>query len=123
MNYNARISDIEAKYLITADYNKFTSEIFEIQIKEKRLIDKSGIFDLVKNSDLKTKLATLATKAELKAMQDQIVELEAFNSSYFHDISHFEDDAMQNLFFHAVHRNFKKLLTAIIFQQGNQKIA
>ena len=27
MDYNAKISDIEAKYFTTSDYNKFTSEI------------------------------------------------------------------------------------------------
>ena len=35
-------------------------------IKEKRLLDKSNISNLNKNSDLNTKLGTLATKAEKK---------------------------------------------------------
>ena len=34
--------------------------------KKKKVVDESDIFDLVKNSGLNTKLATLATKAELK---------------------------------------------------------
>ena len=63
----AKISDIEKKYLTTFDYNKFTSEIIDAKIKEKRLVNKSDFFNLVKQSDLNTKLATLATKAELKA--------------------------------------------------------
>ena len=34
-NYNAQISDIEAKYFTTCDCNKFTSEILETRITEK----------------------------------------------------------------------------------------
>ena len=44
---------------------------------------------LQKNSDLSTKLETLATKAELKAKPNKIVNLQAFDSSYFRDKSHF----------------------------------
>ena len=43
-------------------------------IKQKELLHKSNISNLVKNSDLNTKLATLATRAELKAEQDKIVK-------------------------------------------------
>ena len=46
-------------------------------------MNKSDISNQVKNSDLNTKLATLATKAELEAEQDKIVKLKAFDSSYF----------------------------------------
>ena len=45
-------------------------------INEKGFIEKSNISNLIKNSDLNTKLATLATKAELKAKQDKIVKLQ-----------------------------------------------
>ena len=38
-------------------------KILDVKIKGKELVDKSDISNLVKNSDLKTKLATLATKA------------------------------------------------------------
>ena len=36
-------------------------------MKEKGSVDESNISNFVKNSDLYTKLTTLATKAELKA--------------------------------------------------------
>ena len=49
------------------DYNKFTSDIFDAKIKQKELVDKPHISNLAKNSDLNTKLATLATKAELNS--------------------------------------------------------
>ena len=44
------------------------------------------------------KVATLATKAELKAEQDKIIKLQAFDSSYFCGKSHFEDDGTEKLF-------------------------
>ena len=50
------------------------------KIKEKGLLDRSSISNLIKNSDLKTKLATSATAAELKPQQDKIVKLQLFDS-------------------------------------------
>ena len=52
-------------------------------IKEKGFIEKSNISNLIKNSDLNTKLATLATKAELQAKQNKIVQLQTPDLSYF----------------------------------------
>ena len=52
-----------SKYF-ASDYNKFTSDnILDTKIKQKELVNKSGISDLVKNYDLNTKLATLVPKA------------------------------------------------------------
>ena len=48
-------------------------------MKHKQLIDKSEYAGFINNSDLNKKLATLATKAELKAGQDIIVKLQAFD--------------------------------------------
>ena len=39
--------------------------------KKIYIVDKSNISNLVKNSDLNAKHATLATKAELKVKQDR----------------------------------------------------
>ena len=60
-NYNAKISDVEKKYFTTFDYNVFMNDILDAKIKQKNYIS-----DVVKNSDLNTRLTTLATKAELK---------------------------------------------------------
>ena len=57
-DYDAKISDIERKYFTTPDYNKFTSDIIDTKIKQKELIDKFDISNLVKDSDLNTNLAT-----------------------------------------------------------------
>ena len=37
-DFNAKISDVEAKYSTTFDCNKITAEILEIKIKEKVLV-------------------------------------------------------------------------------------
>ena len=74
-DYDVKILEIEEIYITTSDYNKFTTEILDAKLKQKKLVIKSGITSLVKNSDLNTKLAALATKAELKAEQDKIVRL------------------------------------------------
>ena len=64
---DTKISYIEKKYFTASDYNKFITDILHGKIKEKELVDKSYIYNLVKNSDLNAKVATLATKAELKS--------------------------------------------------------
>ena len=85
---------------MTSDYNKFTSEIHDAKIKEKGLVNKSNTSNLVKNSDLNTKIETLATKVELKAEEDKIVKKK----------SHFDDEGMKNyLVFQPVLRYFKRL--------------
>ena len=67
--------DIEKKYFKTFDYKKFTEEILDARIKEKRFFEQSGISYLVKNSALNIKLATLPTNSNLKPGQDKTVEL------------------------------------------------
>ena len=78
--------------MIIINFTKVTKAILYAKKKEKGLLNKSDIYSLVKNSDLNTKLAKLATKTKLKAEQDKIVKLQAFDSTYFRNKSHFEDD-------------------------------
>ena len=68
-------------------------------------------------------MATLATKAELRAEQDKIAKFQAFDSSYFPGCFEVvEDDCTQNyLVFQPVHRYSKRLFIAIIFQRLNLK--
>ena len=62
--YDAKILVIEKKYFTTFDYNKLTKKKkLDAKIKQKKLVDQSDISNF-NNSDLNTKLATLATKAE-----------------------------------------------------------
>ena len=56
------------------------------------------------------KIATLVTKAELKAEQDKIVKFQAFDSSYFSDKGHFQNDGNQNyLVLKPIYRFFKSI--------------
>ena len=68
-------------------------------IKKKRLSDKSDTSNLVKSSDLKAKLATLATKAELKAKQDKNSESSDIWFKLSRSRSHFENHGTQNYLF------------------------
>ena len=95
-DYDAKIKDIEDKYLTTSDYNKFTNEILDAKIKNKKLVNKSDISGFMNNSDLNKRIGTLATKAELKVKQVNIKKLQLFDSFYFHVKSHFEDDGTQS---------------------------
>ena len=55
----------------------------EKKITGKGFLHKFNTLNLVKTFDLNIKLATLATKSELKSEEDKIVKLKAFDSSYF----------------------------------------
>ena len=93
--YDAKTLDNETKYFSTSDHNKFTCEILDANMKEKRLVDKSDISRFINDCDLDKKIAISATKTELKKEQDKIIKLQAFDSSYFSGKSHFENDVFQ----------------------------
>ena len=42
-----KMSGTEIKYFNTADYNKFTSDILDAKIKQKELVNKSDISNLI----------------------------------------------------------------------------
>ena len=110
-DYDAKISDIQSKYIATADYNKFTKNIVDNNIKTKNLVDKAAIAGFINNAQLDRKLATLATKAELKAEQDRITKLQAFDLICFRGKSHFENDgAPSYLVFQPINRYFKRII-------------
>ena len=88
--YDAEILDIKFKYFTTTNYNRFTNEKIDLKIKLKELANKFDIAGFIDNSDFNKKVATLATKAELKAEQDKITKLEKFYSSYLRGKSHFK---------------------------------
>ena len=88
----------------SADYNNFSKDIVANKIKSKGLVNKSDIVGMINNADLDKKVATLATKAELKAEQDRITKSKAFDSNYFRGKSHFKNDGTQNYWaFQPVH--------------------
>ena len=48
-DYDAKVKDIEGKYFITADYNKLTSDILDVKMKQKELVKKSDTDKIVIN--------------------------------------------------------------------------
>ena len=95
--YDVKISEIEGKCFTTSDYNKFKSNMVDAKINQKELVNNYDTSNIVKDSDINTKLVTLATKSELKSDQEKIVKLQTFDLSYFLDINFFVDDGYQNI--------------------------
>lgn len=63
---DTKVPNIEAKYLSTSNYKRFTNKILITKTKEKLQVDKSDIFGLVVyNFELDKKKETLATEANL----------------------------------------------------------
>ena len=94
--YNANILDIESKYFSTSYYNEITNKIIDDKVKEKKLVNETTISRVMNNSDLNKRIEELATKVDLKAEQNKILKLQAFDSSYFPSKSHFVDDGTHN---------------------------
>ena len=65
-------------------------------MKQKELVDTSASAGFTDNANLDQKVATLEAKAKLKAEQEKIIKLQAFDSSYFCGKSYFEDGDTQN---------------------------
>ena len=53
--YDAKISNIESKFITTADYNKFTKDIVDNNIKIKNVVDKPDIAGFINNTSLDEK--------------------------------------------------------------------
>ena len=84
------------------------------------MVNKCDITGFINNAGLDKYVAKLATKSELKAEQEKILKLQAFDSSYFRGKSHFEDDGTQNyLVLQPMYRYFKNELN--VPYQGNLK--
>ena len=62
LDFDAKIPDIEGKYFTTSDYNKLTGGILDSKIKQKDLVNKSDISNLVEDSDWNTNFRTSAWK-------------------------------------------------------------
>ena len=97
--YDVKISEIERKYFTTTNYNKFTSGILDSKIKQKELVTKSNISNIVKDSDFNRKLKALVTKAELKSEQAKIMTLKTHDLNNFLGHICFGDYGLQNMFF------------------------
>ena len=62
--YDLNLSNIDSKYITTADYNKFTKTFVDNNIKSKNLINKSAISGFINNTDLdKKKSSNISNKS------------------------------------------------------------
>ena len=70
------------KVFTTSDYYKFTNDILDAKITAKKLINESGLNELIKTLASKKEIKTLARKAELKAEEDKIAKLQTYHLSF-----------------------------------------
>ena len=88
---HVKIVEIEGNYIVTFDYNKFTTNILDAKLKQKQLVNKYYFSSLPKYFDLNTRLKTVK-KAELKAEHDKIMKLQTYDLSFAFGKSFFSDD-------------------------------
>ena len=69
MVYDAKISEIENKYITTTDYNKNTKDIATNKIKSERLVNKSTISGFVNNVDLDKNGGSISNKSWIKSRE------------------------------------------------------
>ena len=74
-DYNAKLSETKKNILLLLN-NKFTNNILDAKITQKKLANESGSDDNMETPATKGEVNTLVIKAELKADQDKIVKLE-----------------------------------------------
>ena len=66
-DYDAKILDIESKYITTNDCNTSTKEIVDNIIKSKNLVNKYDIGGFIKNTDLDKKNSTIINNGRIKS--------------------------------------------------------
>ena len=113
-DYNTKISKIETKltdhnddkYIATPEFNKLTAENFAARLKQANLVTQTDFDDKLKSLNQKTN----SNKGKHLLLKHEFKKLETFDSSYFIDKSHFEEDVTQNnLVFQPMYRYFKRV--------------
>ena len=65
---DAKISNIEFKFITTADYNKFTKDIVDNNTKIKNIVDKSDIAGFINNTSFdEKKTSNISNKSWIKS--------------------------------------------------------
>ena len=109
---NTKITDIENKlknhnydkYIDTSEFNKLAADVFNVKLAQGNLITKTD-FD-AKLSRINRKITE--NKTENVLVKIELNKLKTFDSSYFIDKSHFEEDGTQNyLAFQPINKYFK----------------
>ena len=99
-DYNTKITEVENKlnshnhdkYTDTQEFNKLVADVFNARLAQANLITKTD-FD-AKSSRLNRKITEHKSKNLL--VENKLIKLKIFDSSYFICKSHFEEDAAQN---------------------------
>ena len=112
INYNTKVTEIENKlnnhnhdnYIDNTEFNKLAADVFNARTAQANLITKTD-FDS-KLSNLNRKITK--NKTDHLLVQKDLNKLQIFDSSYFIDKGHFEEDGTQNYsFFQPITRYFK----------------
>ena len=111
-DYNTKVTEIEKKltdhnhdkYITTPEFNTLAADVFNARLAQASLITKTD-FDS-KWSNLNRKITRNKTKHLL--FENQLNNLETFDSSYFIGKSHFDEDGTKNyLVFQPLSKYFK----------------
>ena len=113
-DYNTKVTEIENKlhndshdkYIDISEFNKLAVDVFNARITQANLVTKTD-FD-AKLLGLNNKITQSKTKHLL--VENELNNLKTFDSSYFIEKSHFEEDGTQNyLVFQPIYRYFKAI--------------
>ena len=124
-NYDAKISELEKKFLIKIitnilllqSLNTLAASVFNARLPQAKLITRTD-FDAILSSLNKK---NTKNKSKLLFVENKLKKLRTFDLSYFTGKSHFEEDDTQN---YLVFYIFKKLLVLVVlitFITGNLK--
>ena len=106
------------KYITTLEFNSLAANVFNARLVQANLITKTD-FD-IKLSSLNRKIT--ANKSKKLLVENELKKLKTFDSSYFIDQSHCEEDGSQNyVVFQPLNKYFKvkRLPILIMFHYGN----
>ena len=127
-DYDTKVNEIENKitdhkhdtFITTPEFNKLTVENFAARLAQANLVTKTDFDNKLPN--LNRKITSNKTKHLF--VEYELKKLKFFDSIYFRDKSHFEDDGTQNdLVFQPMYRDILKqlVLITVIFYHGNLK--
>ena len=114
-DYNTKVTEIENKlnnhnhdkYIDTPEFNKLVTDVFNARLAQANLITKTD-FD-VKLMNLNRKITQNKTKHLL--VENELNNLETFDSGYFIGKSYFEKDGTQNYLVFQLLNNYFKVIT------------
>ena len=99
-NCDTKLSELENKlsdhncdkYITTPEFNKLTAENFAARLKQANLVTKTNFDDKLRSLDQKINW----NKTKHLVVENEFLKMKTFDSSYFSDKSHFEEDGTQD---------------------------